>query len=57
MKLLYGMLLGAGLLALAQNLFNYRIDQEVIEYTEKADSKLKIIWIKIKALLGFFKKL
>lgn len=28
----YGMLAGAGLLALLQNLFNYRIDEVVIEY-------------------------
>lgn len=28
----YGMLAGAGLLALAQNLFDYRIDEFFLEY-------------------------
>lgn len=36
-----GMLAGAGLLALAQNVFNYRIDTEVIEYEETFVAKVK----------------
>lgn len=28
----FGMLTGAGLLALAQNFFNFRVDEVVIEY-------------------------
>jgi len=41
MLFVYGMLTGAGLLALAQNLFDYRIDTEVIEYAQSFVQKVK----------------
>ena len=50
MLFVYGMLTGAGLLALAQNLFDYRIDEVVLEYVYQPVKHFVI------GVISFFKK-